>query len=219
MLALLLCRRAFSFSPSARRARSERINKVLCASGNLYDDTDTDPVIQLPLMEAELDTIINNEDQNKDDSDFEIGGLSTQLHRDVLQEKINDVKTAAEFGVRRAQVEFYDAFSNQDIELMDKVWSDDNNEETSVRCVHPGMEAISGKDAIMKSWSRVFQGGAFDIEPDRVKIEICGKTAMCSCIEQTPNGGKLEALNIYQREGGKWRMTLHIASPIIMSAM
>ena len=110
-----------------------------------------------------------------------------------MQETANIPKTAAEFGVCRAQVEFYDAFSNQDVEKMKQIWSDD---DSIVRCAHPGMPSIDGKEMIMRSWMQVFQGDAFLIEPSRVKIEIFGKTAMRSCIENTPGGGKLEALNV-----------------------
>lgn len=155
-----------------------------------------DPVLQLPLMEAELAS-----------SDI------SKERKLELQEEIANAKTAAEFGVRSAQLLFYEAFSNQDEDAMRKVWSTDND---SVRCVHPGMESLNGTDEVMKSWSLVFRGPPFPIEPLRVKIEICGKTALCSCIEKTSNGGKLEALNVYRREGGSWKMTLHMASPIVM---
>lgn len=166
----------------------------LAQSRGSASNNDADPVLQLPLLEAELGTCQEKKCQSE------------------LKEEISNAKTAAEFGVRRAQLEFYDAFSNQDLDAMKKVWSDSDD----VRCVHPGMESLSGVDAIMKSWSQVFQAEAFSIQPERVKIEICGATAVCSCVEGTPNGGKLEALNIYRREGGNWHMTLHMASPIVM---
>jgi ketosteroid isomerase-like protein len=214
----ILFTQSFSFqvnphglTKGAKNIRCEQNSICSALKSNSFDDTD--PVVRLPLMEAELASIIDAGSKGDD----ETGGLSTTgLRQDELEEEIDNAKTAAEFGVRRAQMQFYDAFSNQDIDAMKSVWSDD---DTSVRCIHPGMEAISGKDAIVRSWAQVFQGDAFEIEPAKVKIEICGKTAMCSCIEQTPNGGKLEALNVYRREDGHWCMTLHMASPIIMSMM
>ena len=155
-----------------------------------------DMVLRLPLMEAEL-------------------AITThEFRRQELEEAISNAKTAAEFGVRRAQVEFYDAFSNQNLEGMKAVWSHADD----VRCVHPGMESLNGIDDIMRSWAQVFQGEPFPIEPARVKIDICGATALCSCVEETQNGGKLEALNVYRREEGSWLMTLHMASPIVMRA-
>jgi len=140
----------------------------------------------------------------------ELASTNNEKRRKELEEEIANAKTAAEFGVRRSQVQFYDAFSAQDLDAMKRVWSDSED----VRCVHPGMECFHGVEDIMKSWSLVFQGEPFVIEPARVRIEICGRTALCSCIEETPNGGKLEALNVYRREDGNWRMTLHMASPI-----
>lgn len=180
-------------------------NILLRASGSSDGSyIDADPILLLPLMEAELDVL--DEKDGEDDN--------SRSRRDELKEKIDNARTAAEFGVRRAQVDFYDAFSKQDIDAMRAVWSDEYP-----RCVHPGGPSIDGKDAIILSWSQIFQGEPFDIDPARAKIEICGKTAMCSCIENTPNGGKLETLNVYQREKGQWLMSLHMASPIFSSMM
>ena len=162
------------------------------------DDDLQDPVLRLPLMEAELATLSSDKDSSE------------------LETAIGDAKTAAEFGVRKSQLEFYDAFSKGDIEAMGRVWST----QSHVRCVHPGMSSLEGRDAVMESWKQLFSssggGKSFSIEPARVSIDICGLTAICSCIEKTEGGGELEALNIYKREDGSWRMTLHMAGPIVM---
>lgn len=195
----------------SRTNNEQRMISLNASNGN--SNIDIDPVLQLPLMEAELDKLANTQSKNpSDEQDNDIGELN-RTSQDELKEKIDNAKTAAEFGVRRAQVDFYDAFSNQDLEKMKQIWSDD---DSIVRCIHPGMPSINGKEMIMRSWMQVFQGDAFVIEPSRVKIEICGKTAMCSCIENTPGGGKLEALNVYRRQEGRWHMTLHMASPIMV---
>ncbi|CAB9504251.1 Inherit from bactNOG: 3-dehydroquinate dehydratase [Seminavis robusta] len=155
-----------------------------------------DPVLRLPIMEAELAILGSDEDPTD------------------LKTAIGDAKTAAEFGVRRSQLEFYDAFSNGDLEAMETVWST----ESDVRCVHPGLPSIEGREAVMASWKQIFSGGKgkFSIEPARVQIEICGLTAICTCVEKAEGGGQLEALNIYKREGGSWRMTLHMAGPVVV---
>jgi ketosteroid isomerase-like protein len=148
-------------------------------------------------MEAELATLDPNEDPSE------------------LKNAIGDAKTAAEFGVRKSQLQFYDAFANSDIEAMDRVWSNDSH----VRCVHPGFSSLEGRESVMNSWRMMFSGGGknkFAIEPERVQIEICGATAICSCVEKTEGGGELEALNIYKREDGSWRMTLHMAGPVVV---
>lgn len=161
-----------------------------------------DPVLRLPLMEAELAILL---------SDIDGEDSSSVARRLELEEAISDAKIAAEFSVRRAQSEFYRAFSSADLDAMHKVWS----REVHVRCVHPGMASLEGREAVMRSWEQIFSLPAFEIEPSRQQIEICRRTAVCSCIEETPSGGRLEALNIYRRDGGNWRMTLHMASPVV----
>jgi ketosteroid isomerase-like protein len=145
-------------------------------------------------MEAELATETNGEKRIK------------------LEASIQDAKTSAEFGVRKVQFNFYEAFTNQDLKAMKEVWST----AADVRCVHPGMPSIDGIDLVMASWASIFgSGAAFKIQPSKTRISICGQTALCSCVEETPNGGMLECLNVYRREAGKWRMVLHMASPVV----
>lgn len=161
------------------------------SNNNKVDDT----VARLPLLEAEL---VSETDKDK---------------RQSLLERIEDAKTSAEFGVRKAQFSFYEAFSNQDMEAMTNIWSSD----PCVRCVHPGMESLNGIEDVMRSWAEIFmQGDAFTIQPSRTRIDISGQTALCSCIEETPGGGQLECLNVYRREDGGWKMVLHMASPVMV---
>ena len=143
----------------------------------------------------------------------------------ALQDAITDAKTAAEFGVRAAQLLFYDAFSTGDLDAMDRVWSTTSH----VRVVHPGMMSIEGREAVMSSWKQILAspsgaGGKssanneFRITPYRTQVEICGLVAICSCVEKTNRGGgDLEALNIYKRENGTWKMTLHMAGPVLVA--
>ena len=162
-----------------------------------------DPVVQLPLWEARLQTLqLNTNSNNKND-----------LQTLDLQSQIDMAKASAEFGVRKAQVQFYEAFSTQDIQTMRNVWS----KEHDCQCIHPGMGAIDGRASILQSWEVLFQGESFDIEPTGTSMDICGSTAICRCVEKV-GASKLEALNIYKREGGTWKMTLHMASPIAIMA-
>lgn len=132
----------------------------------------------------------------------------------VLETSIDDAKTAAEFSVRRAQVQFYDAFAKQDMELMASVWS----KQYPCKCVHPGMPALHGREDVLQSWDQIFQAAQpFSVEPTQPEIEICGRTAICTCVETMNGGGRLEAVNIYKREKGHWRLTLHISSPIVQA--
>jgi hypothetical protein len=216
-------------------------NGSVSAKDNTQDD-----VILLPLLEAELvklkaslasattkeETLVE-EGLLDDDNDVPISSeISKKKNKRIqeLEEKVDNAKTAAEFGIRKAQTEFYDAFSNQNLKKMEDLWSHSDD----ICCVHPGMESLQGYDAVIQSWKQIFVGfsrlgddgnddddddivaeSLFHIEPSRVKIDICGRTAICKCVEKV-NGGKLEALNIYRREDGRWRMTMHMASPTVM---
>jgi hypothetical protein len=164
-----------------RTVSAETRNEKLCSSSNNNNNIQDDPVALLPLWEAELLSSETSNDQ-----------------RALLLERIENAKAVAEFGVRKAQFSFYDAFSNQDMESMRSVWSSSTSSPQHVRCVHPGMPSLHGIEDIMRSWAELFmQGSAFTIQPTRTLIDISGQTALCSCIEETPGGGQLECLNVY----------------------
>jgi len=209
----LLLTSALAWGASGRlpiRLRNQRASFSLRAANG-------DPVSSLPLMEAELAALNGLQTGTAEERSLAaLNGLETGTaeERSELEGRIDDAKIAAEFGVRRAQDDFYSAFSRGDLEAMGNVWS----AEKRVRVVHPGMSSIEGRDAIMTSWAQILTGGdgGFNISPAETQIEISGQVAMCSCTEETPGGGKLEALNIYIRENGSWKMILHHASPIMM---
>lgn len=184
-------------SPYTYRTNSQR-------QSTLNDKEDN--ILLLPLLEAGLITV-SSEADNDD--------LEDVLRIQELKDFIDNHRTLAEFGVRKVQAEFYDAFSTADPEKMSNVWSRSDD----VLCTHPGMHSVHGFSDVLGSWEQMFAAYAqsddnsFKISPSRVKVDICGKTAIVSCVEQT-NAGMLEALNIYRREGGSWKMVNHIASPI-----
>jgi ketosteroid isomerase-like protein len=180
-----------SGAQQGRRITQRSSRSSLFSSSAQQDD----PVSRLPLMEAELASETDGDKRMK------------------LKEGIDSAKTNAEFGVRKAQFNFYDAFTNQDLDAMKNAWSSAED----VRCVHPGMASLNGPEIIMRSFEQIFsQGEGFTIQPSRTRIDITGQTALCSCIEETPGGGMLECLNVYRREDGIWKMILHMASPIVM---
>jgi len=164
-----------------------------------------DPVANIPILEAEIAALAPDNAERK-----------------ALEESLGDATTAAEFGVRSAQLAFYESFANHDYDAMGQVWS----RSSHVRCVHPGMASLEGREEVMESWRKMFagpsppptspDGRAFDIDPERSRIEVSGQMAICSCVEKTPGGGKMEALNVYKRENGCWKMTLHMAGPIMV---
>ncbi|MGE5047195.1 MAG: nuclear transport factor 2 family protein [Deltaproteobacteria bacterium] len=106
---------------------------------------------------------------------------------------------------------FYAAFSRHDAAAMDSLWA----RGTEVACLHPGWEALIGREAVVESWRRILLGGG---APDSVRCRspvahIAGDVGWVVCEEVLP-GGTLAATNVFVREGGAWRMVHHHASPI-----
>jgi len=208
---LLMPTEAFFQPISALTKARHSITSVLWSSNNNNSNSNIDPVLELPILEARLAIT------QDDDDDF-----------DQLKARIEHAKTAAEFGIRRAQLQFYEAFGNGDYEAMERVWS----KKHPVSCTHPCQSRLEGYDAVMNSWKQILslssvisfedidEDDAFQIEPARVQMEICGSTAIVSCVEQAGNGDAppLEAFNIYKREEGEWRMTMHMAAPVLPSS-
>jgi hypothetical protein len=180
-----------AFAPRAKTARTT--TTTTSSTRMAFSPYDDDPVLRLPLMEAQL--------------------ASSKIPNQELLTTIEDAKTAAEFSVRRAQVQFYEAFASQSIDLMSEVWST----EYYCRCIHPGSPANEGRESVLSSWNQIFiSAESFHVEPNPgAHIEICGNTAICTCVEQMNGGGELEVVNIFKREHGNWRITLHMASPIV----
>ena len=221
------CGRGVPTTTTMTRTCAPRRVLVFLANNNNDEDNDSsDPVSRLPLMEAKLASLRLLDRPQDADAASE---LATQ---------IDDAKTAAELGVRSAQLQFYDAFSRGDLEAMDRVWSTESDQD--VRCIHPGMACITGRTAVMESWKSILTSSSssqsaassgtsssssssnnpgFTIGPERTQVEIHGLVAICHCVEVTGGGvagGTLEAVNIYKREGGSWKMTLHMAGPVFM---
>jgi hypothetical protein len=193
LLLSLTLQQVAAFAPQVKRTTTASTTSRTHSTRLDFSPYDDDPVLRLPLMEAQLAT--------------------SNVPNQELVTTIQDAKTAAEFSVRRAQVEFYEAFASQSIESMAKVWST----QYYCRCIHPGSPANEGREAVLSSWNQIFESAeSFHVEANPgANIEICGNTAICSCVEQMNGGGELEVVNIFKREHGNWRITLHMSSPIV----
>lgn len=152
----------------------------------------------------------------------ELAGSSREETQDP-RAAVEDARNAAELSLRQSQVRFYEARSGRDMDAMSDLWSEDSD----VRCVHPGMPAAEGRREVLASWERHFSvpvpsspssPNLFAVAPGRVQVEIHGTIAVCSCAETTGGGGRMEAVSVYKREGGRWRMTLHQAGPVMRFA-
>jgi Calcium/calmodulin dependent protein kinase II Association. len=128
-------------------------------------------------------------------------------------EKLSDEKQ-----VREANERFYMAMNAAEIAEMDEVWADD---PASI-CVHPGREAIVGYEQIRESWLVIFSSNnAMSIAAGNERITIAQDVAWVLCVETISlmmEGGlaaaAAQALNIFRRIDGRWRMFVHHASPI-----
>ena len=74
-------------------------------------------VAKLPILEAELATLASDNSDNEDLSEL-LGGTGSARQKE-LDDAISDARTAAEVGVRAAQLSFYEAFENNDAAAMD----------------------------------------------------------------------------------------------------
>jgi ketosteroid isomerase-like protein len=110
--------------------------------------------------------------------------------------------------VLAANAAFYAAFAASDAEAMDAVWA----RRAPVACVHPGWEALLGRDSVMESWRRILRGGSSPITCTGAVAHLLGEAAFVTCLERLP-GGALVATNCFVREDGRFRMVHHHAGP------
>jgi ketosteroid isomerase-like protein len=123
--------------------------------------------------------------------------------------------------VNKANAEFYNAFENLSIEIMDKMWKHDEN----IVCIHPGWDLFTGWLAIRESWITIFSNTEmirFSITNTKVRI-FDNKIAVVVCLENIEttlaNGQAIKigiiATNIFERnELNKWLLIHHHGSPI-----
>lgn len=105
---------------------------------------------------------------------------------------------------------FYQAFADCDIAAMDAVWA----RESPVVCIHPGWEALAGRDEVMASWRGILGNPA----PPRIRcleprVFAFGALAFVVCYEAI-EGSVLVATNLFVREDDNiWRLVHHQAGP------
>ena len=114
-----------------------------------------------------------------------------------------------EEAVLAANEEFYRAFAARDLAAMDALWA----RETPVACVHPGWDALVGRDPVMESWAAILGGaGAPQIRCEAPRAFLLGAGAFVICREVLEQG-RLIATNVFAREAAGWRMVHHQAGP------
>lgn len=112
--------------------------------------------------------------------------------------------------VLAANAAFYRAFAAKDAEAMAAVWA----RRSPVACIHPGWQALYGRDAVLASWRDILSGpGAPPITCAAAVAHVLGDTAFVICIERIP-AVELIATNVFVREDGEWTMVHHHASSV-----
>ena len=117
-----------------------------------------------------------------------------------------------------ANESFYKAFNARDLDAMKRVWSS----HEKVTCVHPGWEPLSGLEPIIDSWQGIFKNsGNMDIQATDVSVTTSEGLAGVACVEKlytiATNGvlaSKVFSTNLFQLNGGTWKMIMHHASPL-----
>src|SRR5690606_5918645 len=111
----------------------------------------------------------------------------------------------------RANHDFYRAFASGDYVAMDRLWS----EHAESTCVHPGWEALRGRDRVMASWRGILRRPLPVRSRDEVAT-VLGEVGVIVCVEVLPEG-ELAATNVFVVEQGRWRMLHHQAGLIARS--
>ncbi len=130
-------------------------------------------------------------------------------------EPIDQVQ-ATQDEVRSANASFYRALEHRDMEELGRVWS----HQDDIKCVHPGWRLLRGWPAIRTSFGRRFE--EVDFQKYGVEdqfIDIHGHIAAVTMTEVillqkkgVTSEMRIQATNVYRREGATWKLILHHAS-------
>jgi ketosteroid isomerase-like protein len=103
---------------------------------------------------------------------------------------------------------FYRAFAERDFTAMDDVWA----REHDVACLHPGWDALRGREEVMTSWRAILENaGAPRVTFVRPQTYVLGAAAFVLGYERI-EGATLIATNVFVREGTQWKLAHHHAS-------
>jgi len=114
--------------------------------------------------------------------------------------------------VLAANKAFYKAFRESDLDAMDTLWA----KRTKVSVIHPGWNAIFGREKVMASWQHIIESGGAPIYPVQPVVLFRDSSAVVLCYEKTGTL-YLVATNIFVQEDGEWRIIHHHAGPAPMA--
>jgi ketosteroid isomerase-like protein len=117
----------------------------------------------------------------------------------------------SELEVLEANEAFYRAFAARDLDAMASLWA----ERHPVACSHPGWDVLDGRDEVLGSWRGILASpSAPAVTCSLAQAHVLGEAAFVTCHEVLQGGVRLSATNLFAREGGRWRLVHHQASPI-----
>ena len=81
--------------------------------------------------------------------------------------------------VEEANLAFYEAFNQCDVQRMEKLWA----QSPYVRCIHPGWEPVVGWPSVRQSWADVFESMlSIDFSLEDVHVEVVGQSARVNLV-------------------------------------
>jgi ketosteroid isomerase-like protein len=123
--------------------------------------------------------------------------------------------------IENANDQFYNAFENASINMMENIWSHNDN----CICIHPGWEMFVGWLAIRESWMTIFantENLKFTITNTKIRLYEEG-VSVVTCVENIKmilNERKVHtgvvATNIFEYDGKqrRWLIVHHHGSPV-----
>jgi ketosteroid isomerase-like protein len=112
--------------------------------------------------------------------------------------------------VLSANQSFYDAFARGDFAAVEALWA----RRAPVVCIHPGWDALHGRDEVIASWRAILSSGSGPpVRCSRPSAQMLGDSAFVVCGEAV-DGAELVATNLFVREDGQWKLVHHQAGPI-----
>ncbi len=118
--------------------------------------------------------------------------------------------SSAEAEVLAANQAFYDAFARGDMVVLEALWA----EKAAVACIHPGWDALVGRDEVLQSFRSILGGGgAPAVKCLRPTATVMGEAAFVVCAEALGDV-ELVATNLFVQEGGCWRLVHHHSGPV-----
>jgi ketosteroid isomerase-like protein len=125
--------------------------------------------------------------------------------------------------VVEVNAEFYAAFERGDLDRMNDIWLDD----PGTLCIHPGALPLRGASEITRSWALIMANVPYiQFFLTDVEVGVNGDTASVTCTENVLtadettendsfNGARAVATNVFLRRGDTWRLFIHHASPVM----